>query len=388
MPPCLPGWFSHKFSFSRERITILKQAWTPKFRISLISWYEKHHRALPWRKTGNPYAIWISEVMLQQTQVATVIPYYERFLASFPHVGALALADMADVLKKWEGLGYYARARHLHKAANILEKDFHGKMPRTYDEIRQLPGVGDYIASAVLSIAFGLPHAVVDGNVKRVLSRLLLMDEPVNVPSSHNIFKKQADLLLDTQHPGTFNQALMELGALVCTPKNPHCSTCPVCDRCRAFSDGIADQYPKRIKSGKIPEYHVAVGVVFKKDRVLITRRKPEGLLGGLWEFPGGKVIKGETPEQTCIREMCEEVNLDVRVDQFVTRIKHAYTHFKIIMDVFTCRYASGRVRLKGPVDFKWIKLSQIKDYAFPKANHKFLPALLALKGPESQREN
>ncbi len=353
-----------------------------KIRTSLTSWYVKNKRDLPWRKTRDPYAIWVSEVMLQQTQVNTVIPYYEKFLASFPDIDTLARADMAEVLKKWEGLGYYARARHLHQAANILLKDFHGKIPRSYDDIHRLPGVGNYIASAVLSIAFGLPHAAVDGNVKRVLSRLLLLYDPVNMPSAHNIFKKWAGILLDRKNPGTFNQALMELGALVCTPKNPGCGKCPVQDLCAAFQDNVTDHYPKRIKTGRIPEYHIAVGVVFKKDRVLITRRKPMGLLGGLWEFPGGKVKKDEAPEQACVRELREEVNLDVRVDKFVTQIRHAYTHFKIVMDVFTCRYVSGRIRLNGPADFKWIKLSRIDKYAFPKANHKFLPALLEMEGP------
>ena len=342
----------------------------------LLNWYRHSHRQLPWRSTDNPYHIWVSEVMLQQTQVNTVLPYYRKFLTQFPDIKSLASADVQAVLKLWEGLGYYARARNLHRAANMVMEDHLGQIPASWEDFKRLPGVGDYIANAVLSIAFDQPHPVIDGNVKRVLSRLLLIEAPVNRSSSYKLFRDAAGRLLDQQNPASFNQAMMELGAVVCKPKNPICDHCPLQLDCGAHRVGRVNEYPKRVKSKPVPEYHIAVGVVFKNNQVLITQRNLEGLLGGLWEFPGGKVRKNEDPETACIREIKEEVNLMVNIDSYLSRVKHAYTHFKIILDVYCCRYLKGRVKLKGPVDYRWIKVNEIDRFPFPKANHKFIPQL------------
>jgi A/G-specific adenine glycosylase len=255
-------------------------------------------------------------------------------------------------------------------------QDHNGRIPDTWEAFRSLPGVGDYIAAAVLSMAFDQPHAVVDGNVKRVLARLYKIDAPVNQAGSQNRFKEAADKLLDSQQPGTFNQAVMELGALICKPRNPSCDACPLSPFCRAYKTNRVADFPRRRKSKATPQYHIAVGVVFKNDRVLITRRKAQGLLGGLWEFPGGKIRDGESARAACIREIKEEVNLNVKIDRHLAKVKHAYTHFKIVMDVFCCRYISGRVYLRGPVAFRWIRLNEYKNYPFPRANHKFIPLL------------
>ena len=360
---------------SEKEVSLLQQR--------LIRWYQKNQRQLPWRQTSNPFYIWISEVMLQQTQVKTVIPYYLKFLDRFPDIKSLAGADMQKVLKIWEGLGYYARARNLHRAAKIVLDRYGGEVPAARQEFRELPGVGLYIASAVLSIAYGLPYAVVDGNVKRVLARLFLIDLPVNKASSLKTFRQIASELLHTRRPGIFNQAVMELGAIVCRSSNPLCNVCPLIKSCRAFKKQQVAKYPKRIQTKPIPTHHIAVGVVYKKDRVLITRRRPEGLLGGLWEFPGGKIGKKENAEQACIREIKEEANLNIKIDSIITRVKHAYTHFKVVLDVFRCSYVSGRVKLNGPVDYRWIRLSEIDAYPFPKANLKFIPLLEPLSpGP------
>jgi A/G-specific adenine glycosylase len=342
----------------------------------LFLWYKKNKRPLPWRETDDPYCIWVSEVMLQQTQVNTVLPYYRTFLLHFPNVQSLAQADINHVLKVWEGMGYYARARNLHRAAKTVVEKHQGRIPGNRHDFRSLSGVGDYIASAVLSIAFHKPHAVVDGNVKRVLARLLQIDAPVNKSASYKIFKEASEKLLNPKQPGMFNQALMELGALICKPKNPNCGICPLQPFCRTYRFQTIDNYPQRIKSPPRPEYHIAVGVVFKNTHVLITRRKLDGLLGGLWEFPGGKVRKGESAETACVREIQEEVNISVEISSFLTRVKHAYTHFKIRVDVFCCKYLSGTVQLNGPIDYLWIKLQDIDQYPFPKANHKFIPLL------------
>ncbi len=346
-------------------------------RKALVEWYLTDHRDLPWRRTSDPFQIWVSEVMLQQTQVATVRPYYRKFLERFPNLARLAVADLQDVLKVWEGMGYYARARNLHKAAAMVMAKHNGRLPQAWQDFRDLPGVGDYIAAAVLSIAFDKPYAVVDGNVKRVLSRLFEMDDPVNRPKSKSIYQQAANELLDERRPGTYNQAIMELGATICKPRRPTCAACPLQAACRAYRNDRVAEFPRRIKKQATPEYRIAVGVVFKNGRVLITRRKPEGLLGGLWEFPGGKIRPHESAEAACIREIKEEVNLTVRIDAHLSQVRHAYTHFKIRMEVFCCVYISGRVRLNGPVDHRWINLDQLQNYPLPKANHKFLSQLV-----------
>ncbi len=344
------------------------------FRRRLLEWFATSQRNLPWRHSHDPYAIWVSEVMLQQTQVKTVIPYFERFLRRYPDLPALARADLQDVLKSWEKMGYYARARNLHAAARELVTVHNGVIPRSYDELRKLPGVGDYIAAAISSIAFGEPHAVVDGNVKRVLARLFSIEAPVNVARSRAPFLERAQAVLDARRPGEFNQAMMELGATVCLPRKPLCDVCPVSTYCRSYATRRQHDFPVRVKRKPVPTYHVAVGIVRRRGRILITRRKPSGLLGGLWEFPGGRVTDNESPEEACRREIREETHLDVDVTEFLTHVDHAYSHFKIGMDVYSCAYRAGAVTLHGPVDYRWILVDEIDRYAFPGANHKFLP--------------
>jgi A/G-specific adenine glycosylase len=318
--------------------------------------------------------------MLQQTRVTTVVPYYERFLEKFPHIKSLARADIDSVLKCWEGLGYYARARNLHRAANIVTDKWNGRVPEDYAEFRSLPGVGDYIAAAVQSQSFNQPFAVVDGNVKRVLARLFAIDAPVNQSSSLKLFKAHADFLLDIKKPADFNQAMMELGALICRPVNPECKKCPVRSICMAYKSGEQSKFPVRVTKQPIPHHHVAVGVIRKTGKLLIAQRAPSGLLGGLWEFPGGKVLPHESPEETCKREIKEELNVTVDITNHLAQVRHAYSHFTISMDVFDCRYRAGKVKLNGPANFKWIALEEIEDYAFPGANHKFIPLLKTKK--------
>jgi A/G-specific adenine glycosylase len=348
-----------------------------QFRIRLKKWYQKNKRFLPWRKTSDPYLIWVSEVMLQQTQVNTVIPYYQKFIERLPNIQSLANADLQDVLKIWEGMGYYARARNLHKAAKCVLDTHGGFVPENWDEFRSLPGVGDYIASAVLSIAFGKPYPVVDGNVKRVLARLMTMDEPVNHTSSYKRFHEAAEELLDHDHPGMFNQAVMELGALICKPGKPDSDICPVKRFCLAFQSKQVASYPKTLLRPPTPLHYLAIGVIFKNGKTLIVRRPDNGLLGGLWEFPTGRIGLDESPESACIRMIKHQVNLKVLIQSKLTAVRHAYTHFKIKADVFVCADISGSVKLNGPVDFQWVRLEELKNYPFPKANNKFIPMLI-----------
>lgn len=343
---------------------------------ALLQWYLDHRRDLPWRRTRDPFAIWVSEVMLQQTQVKTVLPYYERFMATFPTVQHLADATLHAVLKAWEGLGYYSRARNLHRAAGIVASQMNGRLARDWRTFRRLPGVGDYIAAAVLSIAFGRPHAVADGNVKRVLARLLLIDVPVNQASGHKVFQTTAQQLLSHKAPGDHNQAVMELGALICTPRQPACGSCPLKRFCRAAGTDQMDRYPLRLKTDPTPEHRLVCAVVLKNGRLLLTQRPSEGLLGGLWEFPNGPWKNGEPSACACVNMVRSTVGFDVKPLARLTRVRHAYSHFKIQMPVFHCRWQSGRVRLNGPQAFRWVSLEKLTEFPLHGAVQKIVPYL------------
>lgn len=348
-----------------------------EFRDALLEWFNVYQREMPWRGITDPYRIWVSEVMLQQTQVKKVVAYYENFIRRFPNVHVLATVPLQDVLKVWEGLGYYARARNLYKAAQVIVKDYNGEIPKDYATFRKLPGVGDYSAAAVLSITYNAPFAAVDGNIKRVLSRLFLVDLPINDASSAKHFQVKADNLLDCHQPGLFNQAMMELGATVCRPQSPTCVICPVNRFCIAFIENRQDEFPYRRKTEKIPEHHIAAGIIYRGDDVLIVQRPLDGLLGGLWEFPNGKLGDGETAEEACTRNITKIVNLSVTNLRHLTRVKHAYTHFKIVVDAYECDSAAGNLILNGPIDAKWIKLSELQDYPLPRFTHKIIEKLI-----------
>jgi len=345
-------------------------------RRSLGAWYQKNQRRLPWRSAEDPYGVWVSEVMLQQTQVKTVIPYWKRFMAAFPDIASLAAADTQSVLKLWEGLGYYRRAHHLMAAARLIVRERNGNLPSERESFRSLPGVGDYIANAVMSIAFGQPWAVVDGNVKRVLARLFRMDDPVNRPSAHARFQALADHLLDTDAPSRHNQAVMELGALVCTPRRPLCRTCPLTGYCRAFGDGMVDAYPVREKKAPIPEHVMVAGVVYKKGKILLVRRPDEGFLAGLWELPGGRCQAREKTPRACLRSVRGQTGLTVAVGDPIVRVRHAYTHFRITLEAFACHWEAGRVRLDGPTAFRWVSPRDLQTFPLPGAVKKVLPHL------------
>ena len=348
------------------------------FRDDLVAWYEQGKRDMPWRRTDDPYRIWLSEVMLQQTRVDQAQPYYERFTAAFPTVEALAAADLDTVLRLWEGLGYYSRARNLHKAARIVVDTFEGRFPDTYDAIRTLPGVGTYTAAAVLSIAFGLPHAVLDGNVIRVLTRAFVIEDEVNQSGTRKQLQALADALLDPSRPGDFNQAMMELGATLCTPKTPRCPRCPLRSVCGAFAAGTPEAFPVKKKKAPVPHYDIAAGLIFDdKGRLLIQRRPEDKMLGGLWEFPGGKCEPGETLEETCRRELREELGIDVEIEDLFGKVAHAYTHFKITMYAFRCRIRTGTPASQEGLPLRWVPLANLTDYAFPRANRRLIDALL-----------
>ncbi|MBN2733051.1 MAG: A/G-specific adenine glycosylase, partial [Balneolaceae bacterium] len=261
-----------------------------EFRSTLLDWYDTNKRSMPWRDSDNPYYIWLSEIMLQQTRVDQATPYFNRFIERFPTVHDLAKADQQDVLSVWEGLGYYSRARYLHHASKTVVEDFDGIVPDNWNEITQLKGIGPYTAAAVLSIAYQKPHAVVDGNVIRVLSRYFGIEDDVRRAATKNRIQERADGLLDQQRPGDFNQAVMELGATICTPSNPDCNSCPIAAGCIARQKVMTEEIPYKSPAKKVPHHNIGVGILINPDhKVLIALRPNDAMLGGLWEFPGGK---------------------------------------------------------------------------------------------------
>lgn len=341
-----------------------------------MQWYDAERRQMPWRQTDDPYRIWISEVMLQQTRVDQAEPYYRRFVERFPTVEDLARAELDDVLLCWEGLGYYSRARNLHAAADRVVHDFDGRIPSEEDQLRSLPGVGPYTAAAVLSIAYDKPHAAVDGNVVRVLARTFQIDSDTRKAGTRRWIASLADQLLDPDKPGGFNQAVMELGATVCTPRSPKCAACPLQDVCSAFAGGDPEQYPVTAPRRPLPHHTIAVALLFDEHgRLLIQRRPHDKMLGGLWEFPGGKQKPGESPAQTARREVHEELGLVIKVGEAFHELSHAYSHFRITMHAFISHVAAGDVAAV-PGQIEWVAPDRLRNYAFPRANRRLLGRL------------
>ncbi|MEW6126226.1 MAG: A/G-specific adenine glycosylase [Acidobacteriota bacterium] len=347
-----------------------------KFIEALLAWFEKHKRDLPWRQTRDPYQIWIAEVMLQQTQVATVIPFYERFLKTFPDVKSLARAKDTVLMKAWEGLGYYARARNLRDAARVIVEKHHSELPASREALLELKGFGVYTAASVASLAFNQDYAAVDGNVMRVLSRVLVIESDIRKPAAKREFQRIADSLVPMGRAGKFNEAMMELGALICRPKNPACEGCPIRPYCRAYHENRLAEFPRKSKKAAIPHHQIVIGVVHKDGKVLIALRPSEGLLGNLWEFPGGKLKPEERLEACCAREMLEETGIVVEVGERFSVVQHSFTHFRITLHAFHCRYVSGKARPKTSQKIRWVKFADLENYAFPKANKKIIEDL------------
>lgn len=351
----------------------------------LLAWYDQNKADLPWRDT-DAYRIWLSEIMLQQTQVETVIPYYTRFLEKFPSIDELASAPLETVLKIWEGLGYYSRARNLHKAAQVISNDFEGKLPQSVAKLKQLPGIGRYTAGAIASIAFGAAAPVLDGNVIRVFSRWLDLADDVTQTSVKNYLWEVAEALVPDERAGDYNQALMELGQKICRPQNPHCEACPVQQFCKAYEQGTQAERPIKKKRATSPHYDVAAGIIRDEaGRLLIAQRKMDGLLGGLWEFAGGKQEDGETMSECLRRELREELAIEVEVGALFIKVKHAFTHFKITLHAYECRYLGAMTAYDEPQtldceNWAWVTEAELNNYSFGKADREVIQAILERK--------
>jgi A/G-specific adenine glycosylase len=347
-----------------------------EIRKSLLHWFREEARDLPWRRTRDPYHVWLSEILLQQTRVDQGLPYYERFLAALPTLPDLAAASEDDVLKLWEGLGYYTRARNLHKAAGQVMDQYGGQLPDRAELLQLLPGVGRYTAGAIGSIAFDERVPVVDGNVKRVLSRLFNIAQPIDETATDKKLWAIADSLVPASDPGDFNQSMMELGARICTPKKPDCDSCPILGECAAHKRGLQEKRPVRKPRKAVPHKEIVVAVIERQGQYLIGKRGPDGMLAGLWEFPGGKLEAGESHQEALQRECTEELGVDVKVGGMISTVNHAYTHLKVTLNVYRCTILSGKPASKVHTSLKWVSPKEFDDFAFPKANHKFLDLL------------
>jgi A/G-specific adenine glycosylase len=351
---------------------------------SLLGWFESNREDLPWRRNRTPYTVWLSEVMLQQTQVATVAPYFERFLSRFPTIDALAVAPLDDVLKLWEGLGYYSRARNLHRAAQVIVKELHGELPSTVAGLQALPGIGQYTAGAVASLAFGQDAPALDGNLIRVYTRLFDTADDITQPQTKHTLWNLARQLIPTGQAGAWNEGLMELGRRVCVPRSPRCDVCPLAEYCQAYAAGTQGARPVRRQKAAIPHYDVTAAVIQRGDgQILIAQRPLDGMLGGLWEFPGGKREPGESLPACLVREIREELGIEIEVGEQLATINHAYTHFRITLYAYLCRHLSGGPQCIDCADWVWVRLEDIDRYAFPTTDRKII-AKLGTNDPSS----
>ena len=328
-----------------------------KIQKSLLRWYERHGRDLPWRETRDPYAIWVSEVMLQQTQVDTVIPYYERFLKVLPTVRHLARAGLSKVLKLWEGLGYYSRARNLHRGSRMVVEQFGGKLPVTLHELLTIPGVGQYTAGAILSIAFNKEAPILDGNVKRVLSRVFAVRKDPKDGETERFLWQLSGSLIPEGYASAFNQALMDLGATLCTPRDPQCLLCPLRGLCRAVVAGNPEDYPTRKPRKLIPHLEAVAAVICKDGKVLLRQRPPEGLLGGLWEFPNWKSER--RPRLRLRNYIKKEMGMNVEVKESLGTFKQTYSHFKLTLHVFRTIATDCKSNTEG----EWVSVAKLSRY-------------------------
>lgn len=342
------------------------------FATRLLRWYATQQRPLPWRTTRNPYLIWVAEIMLQQTQVTTVIPYYHHWRKRFPTLQALAAAPLSAVLTCWEGLGYYARARNLHRAAQIVRDEYHGRLPRSSAALRALPGIGAYTAAAVASIAFGEAAAALDGNIQRVLARVFDIRAEVKSTAGRRQLQTLADSLVPAGRAGDYNQALMDLGASLCTPRAPACLQCPVQFMCQAQAQGTQLERPVIRRRGPRPRRIQVAGLIRKNGRLLIVQRPLDELLGGLWRFPGGERRGRERWAAVLPRLAREHWGGALQVETRRGSVSTTFSHYHLTLHVFTGRWLSGTL----PPAARWVRPADLHRYPMGKADRQIARSL------------
>jgi A/G-specific adenine glycosylase len=345
---------------------------------ALLAWYGEHRRDLPWRRSLDPYSVWVSEMMLQQTQVATVIPYFQRWMQRFPDVAALANAAESDVLHAWQGLGYYSRARNLQRAAVLMVKEHAGRVPDAVEALRALPGIGPYSAGAIASIAYGKAEPLVDGNVIRVLARLFaLRGDPNKKPLKGEIWA-HARTLVPAQAPGDFNQALMELGATVCTPRSPRCEVCPLATECQARAQGLIELLPELPARATPTPVHMVAAIATRAGRVLVTRLNADApRWAGMWLFPNTEVGRAETPEAAVKRVLLSATGLHGEASGIECVVRHSVTRFKITLDAYRTVALRGTAKPQSVAEVAWKNPRDLSDLAMPAAHRKIAEHLL-----------
>lgn len=342
------------------------------FQQDLISWFSHEQRDLPWRKSQDPYKVWVSEIMLQQTRVDTVIPYFNRFIKEFPTIDALAEADEEKVLKAWEGLGYYSRVRNLQSAVREVKEKYGGVVPDNKEDISSLKGVGPYTAGAILSIAYGVPEPAVDGNVMRVISRILSIWDDIAKPASRKIFEEAIRTLISHENPSYFNQSLMELGALICTPTSPSCLLCPVREHCFGFHEGVQQELPIKTKAKKQRKVELAAVIIRDKEgKTVIHKRASEGLLANMWEFPNVEISAPFLTDKNYTEAlMMEKLGLHVKIGNKVGHVEHVFSHLKWDISVYDGELVS---RVKESSHLKLVNEVEIEQYPFPVSHQKII---------------
>lgn len=346
---------------------------------SLLAWFAGRDGHVPWRREGDPYRVWVAEVMAQQTRMETVAPYYARFIDRFPSALALAEAPLDDVLKAWEGLGYYARARHLHAAARQVIEEHGGRVPSTVDGLRSLAGIGPYTAGAIASLAFGISEPAVDGNARRVLSRLFDLEDPT--PGRLDEAARSM-LAAAPDRPAAVNQAIMDLGRTTCIPRNPDCESCPISTSCRARTAGTVADRPPRSPRAPAPLRHATSAMVWRKGRVLVVRRPPDGLLGGLWDFPGVAPAAEEVgPDMLCAR-IGAVFGVWIRLGERVGTVDHSFSHFRLRLAVYEATWKSGEPA--SGVDLRWCRPAGLAVLAFPTYLRTFISRIAGRRRPSA----
>lgn len=349
------------------------------FQNALLSWFSKQSRDLPWRRTYLPYHIWISEIMLQQTQMERVVTYFKRWMERYPDINSLAEASEQEALTLWEGLGYYSRARNILQSAALIKARHQGALPADHAALLALPGIGRYTAGAIMSLAFNQPYPVVDANVERVFARLFNIEVPVKEKTAHRFIWQKAAELIPEGEARFFNQALMELGALICTPQSPRCSDCPITDYCAALSLDMVDLRPVPGRSKEVIPIDMVTGVLAHDGLFYIQKRLANDVWPNLWEFPGGRMKTGETPEEALIREYMEETEFSIHNLKKITTIKHSYTKYRVTLHCYSCALANGSATptLHAAQEFRWIALQDFESFAFPAPHRRLIKRIV-----------
>jgi len=355
-----------------------------KIRSALLRWYRAKGRDLPWRRTRDPYRIWVSEIMLQQTRVETVIDYYHRFLQVFPSVAALAAADLEAVLKVWEGLGYYARARNLHRGAQTIVEEWDGELPGTLQDLLCIPGIGRSTAGAILSLAFEISTPILDGNVKRVVARLFALRGDLKSPGVEQKLWKLSGALTPKRGVHHYTQAIMDLGAMICTPRKPDCPACPLHSECAALRGELQEKIPAPARRNKLPHYHVALGVLRKRGRILIYQRPAEGLLGGLWGFPNYQSRTKKGLPEALQQGIRQDYGIRIEPERIGDTLSHGYSHFRITLHLFECSLQDGEKIVKRAFPAKWVYPGELKNYPLAASDRKVIEKLSAISCRQS----